>query len=119
MSLTKDALVDSVAYASAIAQKELDWIKQQAQSTILKIDNPPNFQIQVARGQLEKPIATTTLNVGDHIFAEHVVVMNSLAGPIIGLHFMKQQCGHRYYTWPHPFPAFDIACQNCIEPNEC
>ena len=89
--LTIDALVDSGAYVSAIAQKELDKIKQQAPSNILKIDDPTNFQIQVANGQLEKPTATATLkfDIGDHIFAEHFVVMKNLTGPILGLHFMK------------------------------
>ena len=47
---TIDAFVDSGAYVSAIAQKELDRIKQQSPSNILKIDDPPNFQIQVANG---------------------------------------------------------------------
>ena len=85
--LTIDALG---AYVSAIAQTELDRIKQQAPSNILKIDDPPNFQIQVANGQLEKPTAIATLkfDIGDHVFAEHFVVMN-LTGPIIGLRFMK------------------------------
>ena len=89
--LTRDALVDSGAYVSAIAQKELDRIKQQSPSNILKIDDPPNFQIQVANGQLEKPTATTTLkfDIGDHIFAEHFLVMKNLTAPIIGLHFMR------------------------------
>ena len=89
--LTIDALVDSLAYVSAIAQKELDRTQQQAPSNILKIDDPPNFQIQVANGQLEKPTATTTLkfDIGDHIFAEHFVVMKNLSGSIIGLHFMN------------------------------
>ena len=89
--LTIDALVDSGAYVSALAQKELDRIKQQAPSNILKIDEPPNFQIQVANGQIEKPKATATLNfdVGVHIFADHFVVMKNLTGPIIGLHFMR------------------------------
>ena len=41
--LTIDALVDSGAYVSAIAQKELDRIKQQAPSNIQKINDPPNF----------------------------------------------------------------------------
>ena len=88
--LTIDALVDSGAYVSAIAQKELDRIKQQSPSNILKND-PPNFQIQVANGQLEKPTATATLkfHIGDHIFAEHFVVMKNLPGPILGLHFMR------------------------------
>ena len=89
--LTIDALVDSGAYVSAIAQKELDRIKQQSPSNILKIDDPPNFQIQVANGQLEKPTALVTLkfDIGDHIFAEHFVVMKILTGPIFGLHFMR------------------------------
>ena len=49
--LTIDALVDSGAYVSAIAQKQLDIFKQQAPSNILKCDDPPIFQIQVANGQ--------------------------------------------------------------------
>ena len=90
-SLTIEALVDSGAYVSAKAQKDLDRVKQQAPSNILKIDEPPNIQIQVANGQLEKPTATATLkfDIGDHIFAEHFIVMKNLTGPIIGLHFMK------------------------------
>ena len=87
----KDVFVDSGAYVSAIAQKELDGIKQQSPSNILKIDDPPNFQIQVANGQLEKPTATATLkfDIGDYIFAKHFVVMKNLTGPIIGLYFMR------------------------------
>ena len=89
--LTMDAVVDLGAYVSAIAQKELDKIKQQSPSNILKNDDPPNFQIQVANGQLEKPTATTTIkfDIGDHIFAEHFVVRKNLTGPINGLHFMR------------------------------
>ena len=89
--LTKDALVESGPYISAKAQKELDRIKQQTPSNILKIDDPPNFQIQVVNGQLEKPTATSTLkfDIGYHIFAEHFVVMKILTGPITSLHFMK------------------------------
>ena len=89
--LTIDALVDSGAHVSAIAQEKLDRIQQQAPSNILKSDDPPNFQIQVANDQLEKPRATATLkfDIGDHIFAELFVVMKNLTGPFIGLHFMK------------------------------
>ena len=89
--LTIDALVDSGAYVSAIARRKLDRIQQQAPSNILKNDDPPNFQIQVANDQLEKPTATATLkfDIGDHIFAEHFVVMENLTGPIIGLHLLK------------------------------
>ena len=89
--LTIDAFVDSGAYVSAIAKKELDRIKQESPSNILKIDDPPNFQIHVANSQLEKPIATATpkFDIGDHILAELFVVMEKLTGPIIGFHFMK------------------------------
>ena len=66
-------------------------MKQNASHSILEIDDPPNFQIQVANGQLEKPLAPTTrkFDIGDNTFAEHIVVMKKLTGPIIGLHFMR------------------------------
>ena len=106
--LTIDALVDSRAYVSAIPQKEMDRIKQQSPSNILKIDDPPNFQIQAANGQIEKPTATATLkfDIGDHIFAEHFVVMNNLTGPIVGLHFMRHNSvvidtSHGLIHFPH------------------
>ena len=40
---TVDALVDSGAIVSAIAQDDLETIKQKAPNNILKIDEPPNF----------------------------------------------------------------------------
>ena len=88
---TVDALVDSGAFVSAIAQDDWETIKQKAPNNILKIDDPPNFQIQVANGQLEKPLSTATLKfeIGDNSFAEYFVVMKKLTGPIIGLHFMR------------------------------
>ena len=52
-NLRVDALFDSGAYVSAIAQKDLDTIKQKAPQYILKTDDPLDFQIQVANGQLE------------------------------------------------------------------
>ena len=56
--LTIDSLVDSSAYVIEIAQSELDRLKEQAAAKIFKIDDPHKFQIQVANGQLVKPIAT-------------------------------------------------------------
>ena len=90
-NLTVDALVDSGAYASAIAQNDLDTVKEKAPNNILKSDDPPSFQIQVANGQLEKPSATATpkLEIGDDNFSEHFIVMKKLTGPIIGLHLMR------------------------------
>ena len=90
-NLTVDALVDSGAFVSAIAQDDLEAIKQKGPNNILKIDDPPNFQIQVANGQIEKPLTTARLKfeIGDNNFAEHFVVMKKVTGPIIGLHFMR------------------------------
>ena len=89
---TADALVDSGAFVSAIAQDDWETIKQKTPNNILKIDEPPNFQIQEANGQLEKPISTATLKfeIGDNGFAEYFVVMKKLTGPIMGLHFMRK-----------------------------
>ena len=114
--LTINALVDSRAYVNAKAEKEVDINKQQAPSKILKIEDPSTSLIHVTKGQLEKPKATATLkfDFGDHIFAEHFVV-KKLTRLIIRLHFMTtQQCGHRRYTWPHPFPTLGNASQKCI-----
>ena len=89
--LTVDDLVDSGVFVSAIAQNDLETSKQNALNNILKIDDPPSFQIQVDNGQLKKPLSTATLKfeIGDNSFAEHFVVRKKLTGPIIGLHFMR------------------------------
>ena len=107
-NLTVDALVDSGAFVSAIAQDDLETIKQKAPNNILKIDDPPNFQIQVANGQLETPLSTATLKfeIGDNSFAEHFVVMKKMTGPIIGLHFMRNnsvviETTHGLIHFPH------------------
>ena len=90
-NLTVDALLDSGTFVSAIARDDLDTIKQKAPKNILEIGDPPNFQIQVANGQSEKPSSTATLKleIGDNTFAEHFIVMKKLTGPKIGLHFMR------------------------------
>ena len=91
INLTVDAPVDSGAFAGAIVPDDLETIKQKAPNSILKIDDPPIFQIQVANGQLEKPLPTATLKfeIGDNSFAEHFVVRKKLTVSIIGLHFMR------------------------------
>ena len=92
-SLTIDALVDLRAYASAIVQTELDRIKQQAPANFFKINDPPNFQIQVANCQLEETISTASLkfDIGDITFAQHLVVTKKLTGPNLGLHLMRHK----------------------------
>ena len=122
--LTIDTLVDSRAYVSAITQTELDRIKQQAPGDIFKMDDPLNFRIQVANGQLEKPISTTTLefDIGDNTFAEHFVVMKILTGPIIGLHFKRHNSvvidtTHGLIHFPHLImPAKNAAIEARAKP---
>ena len=82
---------DLGSIASAIAQNDLDTIKEKVANNFLQIDHPLNFQKQVANGQIEKPLSTATLRfeIGANSFAEHFVVMKKLTGPIIGLHFMR------------------------------
>ena len=76
-NLTVDALMDSGAFVSVIAQEDVDTIKQKVPNNILKIDDSPNFQIRAANGQLEKPLATAalTFEIRDNTFAELFVVM--------------------------------------------
>ena len=96
-NLTVDALVDSGAFVSAIARDHLDTIKQKAPKNILKIDDPPNFQIQVVKGQLEKSLSTATLKfqIGGNFFAEHFVVMTKVTGANSWVAFYEeQQCSH-------------------------
>ena len=124
IGLTIDALVDSGAYVSAIAQTELDRIKQQTPANIAKINDPPNFQIQLANGQLEKPMSITTLkfDIGHNTFAEHFVVLKNLTGPIIGLHFMRHNSvvidtTHGLIHFPHlTMPAKKTAIETTAKP---
>ena len=90
-NLTIDALVDLRAHVSAIAQDELDTVKQNAPNNIFKIDDPPNSQVQRANGQLNKPFAATTIkfDIGDNTVPDYSVVLKKLTGPIVGLHFMR------------------------------
>ena len=118
-NLKVDALVDSGAFVSGIAQDDLDTIKQKTPNNIRKIDEPPNFQIEVANGQLQKHLATTTFKfeIGDNTFAEHFVVMKKLTGPIIGLHFLMNNSvvidtTHGLIHFPH------LTMQNRTAPSD-
>ena len=56
--LTIVGLLEAGAYVRAITESELGRIEQQDPINIDKIDVPPNFQIRVTNGQLERPIVT-------------------------------------------------------------
>ena len=76
-----------------VQSTRVNWTKSNNKPppTSLKSTTLPILQIQVANGQLGKPISAATLkfDIADNTFAEHFVVMKNLTRPIVGLHFMR------------------------------
>ena len=87
-----DWLIDTGALSSAIPEADLCKIPLLAPHTILNESPPTEFQIMVANGQLEAPIATVELQleVGDITFREKFIVMTNLTSPWIGLLFLQR-----------------------------
>ena len=103
-----DALVVSRPCASAISHIELDRIKQKASTKIFDVSDPPFFQIEIADGQLQNTLATTTLQFDfrDNTFPERFVVIKMLTGPLIGLHSRRHSSviihhTHGLIRFPH------------------
>ena len=90
--LNIDGLIDTGALSSAFPEADLRKIRLLAPHTILNEGPPPEFQIMVANGQLEAPIATVELQieVGDITFTENFIVMTKLTSPLIGLLFLQR-----------------------------
>ena len=90
--LNIDGLIDTGALSSAIPEADLRNIRLLAPHTILYEDLPSEFQIMVAKGQLEAPIATVELQfeVGDITFRETFIVTTNLPNPLIGLPFLQR-----------------------------
>ena len=90
--LNIDGLIDTGALSSAIPEADLRKIRLTASHTILNEGPPPDFQIMVANGQLEAPIATVELQfeVGDITFRQKFIVMTNLRSPLNGLLFLQR-----------------------------
>ena len=90
--LNIDGLIDTGALSGAIPEADLLKVRLLAPHTILNEGPPPEFQIMVANGQLEAPIATVELQfeVGDITFREKFIVMTNLTSPLIGLLFLQR-----------------------------
>ena len=90
--LNIDGLIETGALSSAIPEADLRKTRLLAPHTILNEGPPPEFQIMVANGQLEAPIAAVELQfeVGDIIFREKFIVMTNLTSPLIGLLFLQR-----------------------------
>ena len=111
--LRRDALFDSNAYVSAVAENELDRNKQHAPTNKFIFDDPPYYQIQETNGRLEKPIARITLKIdsGDITCSGYFVVMKKLTGPINGMHFMRHNSVLIHQTRRHSLSLFDETSQ--------
>ena len=90
--LNNYGLTNTVALSSVIPEADLRKIRLLAPSTILNEGPPPEFQIIVANGQLEAPVATVELQfeVGDITFREKFIVMTNLTSPLIGVLFLQR-----------------------------
>ena len=96
--LNIDGLIDTGALSSAIPGADLRKIRLLAPHTIPNEGPLPDFQIVVANGQLEAPIATVDLQfeVGDITFREEFIVTINLTSPLIGLLFLQRNYHSRY-----------------------
>ena len=90
--LNVDGLIDTGALSGTIAEADLRKIRLLAPHTRLNEGPPPEFQIMVANGQLEAPIATVEMQfeVGDITFGEKFIVMTNLTSSLIGLLFLQR-----------------------------
>ena len=90
--LNIDRLIDTGALSSAIPEADFRKLRLLAPHTILNEGPPPEFQIMVAKGQSEAPIATVELQIGvnDITFRKKYKVMTNLTSPLIGLLFLQR-----------------------------
>ena len=90
--LNIDGLIDTGASSGAIPEADLREIRLLDPHTKLNEGPPPEFQIMVANGQLETPVATVKLHfeVGDITFREKFIVMTNPTSPLIGLSFLQR-----------------------------
>ena len=90
--LNIDGLIDTGALSSANLKADLRKIRLLAPQTVLNEGPSVEFQIMVANGQLESPIATVELQfeVGDNTFREIFIVKTNLTSPLIGLLFPQR-----------------------------
>ena len=90
--LNIDGLIDTGALSSATAEADLRKIPLLAPHTKSIEGPPPEFQIMLANGQSEAPIATVKLQfeVGHITFREKFIFMTNLRSPLIGLLFLQR-----------------------------
>ena len=113
--LNIDGIKDTGALSSAIPEADLRKIRLLAPHTILNEGPLPEFQIMVANGQLEAPLATVGVQfeVGDVTFIEKIIVMTNLTSPLIGLLFLQRNSTILDMRQGIPnFPFFSMQLKN-------
>ena len=120
--LNIDGLINTGALSSAIPEADLRKIRLLAPHTILNEGPAPEFQIMVANGQLEAPIATVELQfeVGDITFREKLIVMTNLTSPLIGLLFLQRNStilDMRQRILKFPFFSMQLKSEDRTYPN--
>ena len=113
--LTVDAFVAWGAYASAIFQSQSDTMKQKVPKIFFKTDYPTNFQIQVANWQLEKSLATTTLELDSGSNTHFSLKWNRWWANHGFALYDDYQRSHWHNTWPYTFITPDNADQNSLK----
>ena len=113
--LNIDGLIDTGALSSAIPEADVRKNRILAPHTILHEGPLPEFQIMVANGQLEAPIATVELQfeVGDFTYREKFIVMTNLTSLLIGLLFLQRNSTILYMRQRLlNFPFFSMQLKN-------
>ena len=120
--LNIDRLIDTDALSSAITEADVHKIRLLAPNTILNEGPPPEFQIIVANGQIEAPIAIVELEfeVGDITFREKFIVMTNITSPLIGLLFLQRnstKLDMRQGILNFPFVSMQLENEDQTYPN--
>ena len=120
--LYNDGLIDTGALPSAIPEADLHNFRLLAPHTILNESPPSEFQIMIANGQLEAPIATVELHfgVGDITYREKIILMTNLTSLLIGLLFLQRNSnilGMRQGIWNFPFFSMQLENEDRTYPN--
>ena len=107
--------------SSSIPEADLRKIRLLAPHTIINEGPPPKFQIIVAKGQLEAPIATVEFQfeVNDITFREKILVVTNLTSPLISLLFLQRNStvlDMRHGTLIFPFFSMQLKNEDWTYP---
>ena len=122
--LNLDGLINRDLLSGAIPVGDLRKICLLALHTIKNDGSPPDFQIMVANGQLEAPIATVELQIEDITIREKLIVLTNITSRLIDLVHLQSNLTILYVRQViQIFPLFSMQSKkeertysNVIEP---